>query len=190
MPVTRTSLPQPIRRKPPCGAVIGAHHASLTKHPGDCTARLRHRCVSLTLLSFLHDTVYLLALTVCSLEFEYLILSSIARDTTMSSHATSSNAIAIPQRKNKHCASASGSGSVGSSYGSFAGGSPATPSTSKRRESLMSETFSRADYTVVNVGEEESPRLITCVKASQGFAWNPGESSFRAPYEQRSSGLG
>lgn len=91
----------------------------------------------------------------------------------MSSHATSSNAIAIPERKNKH--RASGSGSIGSSsFGSFASGSPATPSSSKRRESLMSETFSRADYTVINVGEEESPRLITCVKASQGFDWNQG----------------
>jgi len=36
----------------------------------------------------------------------------------------------------------------------------------------MSATFSKADYTVVNVGEEERPRLITCVKASQGFDWN------------------
>ncbi|KAF2819517.1 hypothetical protein CC86DRAFT_306735 [Ophiobolus disseminans] len=36
----------------------------------------------------------------------------------------------------------------------------------------MSPTFSRAEHTVVNVGEEESPRLITCVKASQGFDWN------------------
>lgn len=95
----------------------------------------------------------------------------------MSSHATSSNAIAIPPRKNKHRATASTSTSVGSSYGSFASGSPSTPSTSKRRESLMSETFSRADYTVVNVGEEESPRLITCVKASQGFEWAQGMAS-------------
>jgi len=87
----------------------------------------------------------------------------------MSSPATSSNAIPIPPRKDKQRASTSGS--IGSSFGSFASGSPATP---KRRESLMSETFSRADYTVINVGEEESPRLITCVKASQGFDWNQG----------------
>jgi len=37
----------------------------------------------------------------------------------------------------------------------------------------MSETFSRQEHTVINVGEEEEGlRLITCVKASQGFDWN------------------
>jgi len=38
----------------------------------------------------------------------------------------------------------------------------------------MSETFSRQEHTVINVGEEEGEglRLITCVKASQGFDWN------------------
>ena len=40
----------------------------------------------------------------------------------------------------------------------------------------MSETFSRQEHTVINVGEEEGEglRLITCVKASQGFDWNMG----------------
>jgi hypothetical protein len=67
-------------------------------------------------------------------------------------------------------------------YGSF--GSPSTPSSSLggsggggRRESLMSPTFSAQEHTVVNVGEEEAPRLITCVKASQGFDWNVGMSA-------------
>jgi len=44
----------------------------------------------------------------------------------------------------------------------------------------MSETFSRQEHTVINVGEEEGEgalRLITCVKASQGFDWNMGMSS-------------
>lgn len=36
----------------------------------------------------------------------------------------------------------------------------------------MSATFSQAEHTVINVGNAESPRLITCVKASQGFDWN------------------
>ena len=38
----------------------------------------------------------------------------------------------------------------------------------------MSATFSKQEHTVINVGEEECPRLITCVKASQGFDWNQG----------------
>ena len=33
-------------------------------------------------------------------------------------------------------------------------------------------SFSKAEHTVVNVGDAEFPRLITCVKASQGFDWN------------------
>ncbi|KAH6644165.1 hypothetical protein C7974DRAFT_383038 [Boeremia exigua] len=36
----------------------------------------------------------------------------------------------------------------------------------------MSASFSKAEHTVVNVGDAEFPRLITCVKASQGFDWN------------------
>ena len=46
----------------------------------------------------------------------------------------------------------------------------------RRRESLMSETFARQEHIVVNVGEEDEGglRLITCVKASQGFDWNQG----------------
>jgi len=36
----------------------------------------------------------------------------------------------------------------------------------------MSATFSQAEHTVINIGDMESPRLITCVKASQGFDWN------------------
>jgi hypothetical protein len=35
-------------------------------------------------------------------------------------------------------------------------------------------SFSKAEHTVVNVGDAEFPRLITCVKASQGFDWNQG----------------
>ncbi|KAA8627129.1 hypothetical protein PtrSN002B_004042 [Pyrenophora tritici-repentis] len=64
-------------------------------------------------------------------------------------------------------------GSYGSNSSSVSASS--TPSSSpgmRRRESLMSEAFSRAEHTVINVGEDECPRLITCVKASQGFDWN------------------
>ena len=38
----------------------------------------------------------------------------------------------------------------------------------------MSPAFSKAEHTVINVGGEEFPRLISCVKASQGFDWNQG----------------
>ncbi|KAH7081828.1 hypothetical protein BKA63DRAFT_504721 [Paraphoma chrysanthemicola] len=107
-----------------------------------------------------------------------------ASSTSNQSPASSSNAIAIPARKNR-LGSAGTSASVASSsnfaYGSFASTSSSSVSSSpssspgqqqRRRESLMSATFSKADYTVINVGEEESPRLITCIKASQGFDWN------------------
>ncbi|CAG5184600.1 uncharacterized protein ALTATR162_LOCUS10990 [Alternaria atra] len=69
----------------------------------------------------------------------------------------------------------------GSSYGSTpsstsSSGSPTQNNASnmRRRESLMSETFARQEHIVVNVGEEDEGglRLITCVKASQGFDWN------------------
>ncbi|KAF2240831.1 hypothetical protein BU26DRAFT_525733 [Trematosphaeria pertusa] len=36
----------------------------------------------------------------------------------------------------------------------------------------MSAAFSKAEHTVINVGNSDCPRLITCVKASQGFDWN------------------
>ncbi|KZM25333.1 uncharacterized protein EKO05_0000513 [Ascochyta rabiei] len=93
-----------------------------------------------------------------------------------------SSSIAIPKRKSKALERATESGSVGSSasspssyqpssYGSFEAPSPRQGSKA-RRPSLMSATFSKAEHTVVNVGDAEYPRLITCVKASQGFDWN------------------
>ncbi|KAF2436122.1 hypothetical protein EJ08DRAFT_579422, partial [Tothia fuscella] len=33
-------------------------------------------------------------------------------------------------------------------------------------------SLARCEHTVVNIGQEDAPRLITCVKASQGFDWN------------------
>ncbi len=43
-----------------------------------------------------------------------------------------------------------------------------------RANGRAAATFSKAEHTVVNVGDAEFPRLITCVKASQGFDWNQG----------------
>lgn len=41
-----------------------------------------------------------------------------------------------------------------------------------RRSSFLSESLARSEYTVVDIGSVDNPRLITCVKASQGFDWN------------------
>ncbi|KAF2195404.1 hypothetical protein K469DRAFT_698999 [Zopfia rhizophila CBS 207.26] len=98
-----------------------------------------------------------------------------------------SSFIAIPKRKKKQvessAATPSSTSSSSSSYGSFTSnaGSPKAPSTAPssdsrpshdRRPSLMSPAFSRAEHTVINIGNSDCPRLITCVKASQGFDWN------------------
>ncbi|KAH8590796.1 hypothetical protein B0O99DRAFT_520553, partial [Bisporella sp. PMI_857] len=35
-------------------------------------------------------------------------------------------------------------------------------------------SFSKSEHTVVNIGDPDgTPRLITCVRSSQGFDWNP-----------------
>ncbi|KAH7410365.1 hypothetical protein DE146DRAFT_733136 [Phaeosphaeria sp. MPI-PUGE-AT-0046c] len=93
------------------------------------------------------------------------------------SPATSSNAIPIPTRRKgengKQSSGVSASPSSGpSSFGSATSSSPSTPEVRRRRESLMSPSFSEASHTVINVGGDEHPRLISCVKASQGFWWN------------------
>ncbi|KAF1973292.1 hypothetical protein BU23DRAFT_554280 [Bimuria novae-zelandiae CBS 107.79] len=94
---------------------------------------------------------------------------------------SSSTAIAIPQRSRKQSsrageesASPANNGFEYGSYGSVRGEDvAASPKTgSGRRPSLMSPTFSRAEHTVINVGNSDMPRLISCVKASQGFTWN------------------
>ncbi|OCK81222.1 hypothetical protein K432DRAFT_326777 [Lepidopterella palustris CBS 459.81] len=33
-------------------------------------------------------------------------------------------------------------------------------------------SLSKTEHIVINVGNSDAPRLITCVKASQGFDWN------------------
>ncbi|KAF2739525.1 hypothetical protein EJ04DRAFT_508805 [Polyplosphaeria fusca] len=96
-----------------------------------------------------------------------------------------SSSIAIPKRKQKRPQSSantpSSTSSPSFSHGSFASsaGSPTKEGTSPggrpahdRRPSLMSAAFTKAEHTVINVGDGLNPRLITCVKASQGFDWN------------------
>ncbi|RKF72919.1 hypothetical protein GcM1_246116 [Golovinomyces cichoracearum] len=44
----------------------------------------------------------------------------------------------------------------------------------ERRPSLLSSSLSKQEHTVVNVGDPDGvPRLITCVRSSQGYEWNP-----------------
>ncbi|KAG9237858.1 hypothetical protein BJ875DRAFT_369107 [Amylocarpus encephaloides] len=57
--------------------------------------------------------------------------------------------------------------------------SPASASPSPRyghdrRPSLLSSSLSKQEHTVINIGDPDGvPRLITCVRSSQGFDWNP-----------------
>merc|ERR1712080_298731 len=50
--------------------------------------------------------------------------------------------------------------------------SASTPSSmaryAERRPSLLGDSLSKSEYTVVNIGGPENPRLITCIKTSQG----------------------
>jgi len=39
---------------------------------------------------------------------------------------------------------------------------------------LLSSSLSKQEHTVINIGDPDGvPRLITCVRSSQGFDWNP-----------------
>ncbi|TKA30342.1 hypothetical protein B0A50_02569 [Salinomyces thailandicus] len=106
-----------------------------------------------------------------------------------------SSSMPIPKRKQpaRHAAGSSWSCSAASSYSSPTGSSlPTTPSLSKgkfpataalpstrteeispRRPSLLGSSLSKSEYTVVNLAHHDGPpRLVTCVKSSQGFDWN------------------
>ncbi|KAF2639929.1 hypothetical protein P280DRAFT_490353 [Massarina eburnea CBS 473.64] len=102
-----------------------------------------------------------------------------------------SSSIAIPRRKQKMMSvAASGTSSSSSSgeergwtFGSYGSvkaeeeedGAKSPPSSrngAARRTSLMSASLTKTEHIVINVGNSESPRLITCVKTSQGFDWN------------------
>ncbi|KAK5137199.1 hypothetical protein LTR08_000704 [Meristemomyces frigidus] len=111
---------------------------------------------------------------------------------------SSSSSMPIPKRKQpaRHAASSSWGSSAASSYSSASASSAlamtpsslakgkfaATPSTSaspprtefisSRRPSLLGSSLSKSEYTVVNLAHDGPPRLVTCVKSSQGFDWN------------------
>ncbi|KAF2753682.1 hypothetical protein EJ05DRAFT_489868 [Pseudovirgaria hyperparasitica] len=100
-----------------------------------------------------------------------------------------SSSIPIPRRKRKssshstyHINESSSSSSASSSSSSYKrtpfSHSPTTPPQAAifgrdRRPSLLSESISKTEHIVINIGQPDAPRLISCVKASQGFDWNP-----------------
>ncbi|KAI7372716.1 hypothetical protein KC328_g17063, partial [Hortaea werneckii] len=106
-----------------------------------------------------------------------------------------SSSMPIPKRKQpvRPAVSSSWSSSAASSYSSPSSSSlSSTPSTTKgkfpatdasppqitdevspRRPSLLGSSLSKSEYTVVNLAHHDGPpRLVTCVKSSQGFDWN------------------
>jgi len=41
-----------------------------------------------------------------------------------------------------------------------------------RRASLLGSSLSKSEHTVIDLGHGGAPRLVSCVKSSQGFDWN------------------
>ncbi|TVY60751.1 hypothetical protein LSUE1_G008353 [Lachnellula suecica] len=96
-----------------------------------------------------------------------------------------SSSINIPARTNygessKAAPSSSSTSSYSSSpqtpqsKSSSASTSPSSSYGHDRRPSLLSSSLSKQEHTVINIGDPDGvPRLITCVRSSQGFDWNP-----------------
>ncbi|KAG0647367.1 hypothetical protein D0Z07_6989 [Hyphodiscus hymeniophilus] len=94
-----------------------------------------------------------------------------------------SSSITIPTRtayggeSSKAGAASSSSSSYSSSPKTQTTSTPNTPNTKyghDRRPSLLSSSLSKQEHTVINIGDPDGvPRLITCVRSSQGFDWNP-----------------
>ncbi|PQE14377.1 hypothetical protein CJF30_00006963 [Rutstroemia sp. NJR-2017a BBW] len=93
-----------------------------------------------------------------------------------------SSSITIPTRSASKAAATSSSSS--SSYSSSpptpqqspssASSSPNTRYGHDRKRSFLSSSLSKQEHTVINIGDPDgTPRLITCVRSSQGFDWNP-----------------
>ncbi|KAF7860566.1 uncharacterized protein EAF02_010800 [Botrytis sinoallii] len=94
-----------------------------------------------------------------------------------------SSSITIPTR-NSNKAAATASPSSSSSYSSSPTTSQQSPSSAAtspntrygydRRRSLLSTALAKEEHTTINIGDPDgTPRLITCVRSSQGFDWNP-----------------
>jgi len=96
-----------------------------------------------------------------------------------------SSSITIPPRTGESSKASVPSSSSSSSY-SISPRTPeqpqqsSTPASSRpkyghdRRPSLLSSSLSKQEHTVINIGDPDGvPRLITCVRYSQGYEWNP-----------------
>ncbi|RAL64676.1 hypothetical protein DID88_001709 [Monilinia fructigena] len=99
-----------------------------------------------------------------------------------------SSSITIPTSRNPNKAPVTGSTSSSSSYSSSPTTSQQSPSPSSnssspsskyqyehdRRRSFLSTALAKEEHTTINIGDPDgTPRLITCVRSSQGFDWNP-----------------
>ncbi|RFU24140.1 hypothetical protein B7463_g12203, partial [Scytalidium lignicola] len=97
-----------------------------------------------------------------------------------------SSSITIPTRSSygESSKAAAQSSSSSSSYSSSpkiprqqTTSTPASPESRfghDRRPSLLSSSLLKQEHTVINIGDPDgTPRLITCVRSSQGFDWNP-----------------
>jgi len=102
-----------------------------------------------------------------------------------------SSSITIPMRTPYGESSKATAAAPSSSSSSFYSSSPRTPQQPQpqqtstpvssntryghdRRPSLLSSSLSKQEHTVINIGDPDGvPRLITCVRSSQGYEWNP-----------------
>ncbi|EPS43435.1 hypothetical protein H072_2572 [Dactylellina haptotyla CBS 200.50] len=86
-----------------------------------------------------------------------------------------SSAIPIPKKVSKKSTSPSSPGpSDDISSSSTSSSSPSTAAFGhRRRQSLLSSSLSKQEHTVFDLGTRDgTARLVTCVKAGQGFDWN------------------
>ncbi|KAF2102010.1 hypothetical protein NA57DRAFT_73449 [Rhizodiscina lignyota] len=87
---------------------------------------------------------------------------------TPESSASSSSSFSSPAESSAAAAAASSSSPSQSSSSKESGWS----SSHLRRPSLLSSSIRQSEHTVINIGNADAPRLITCVRSSQGFDWN------------------
>ncbi|TID22392.1 hypothetical protein E2P81_ATG11495 [Venturia nashicola] len=99
-------------------------------------------------------------------------VTDLERDQAASASSNSSSPAFSPSTPTSRFGTSFGisSGSLPKNEGEV--GLPAAAARPARRLSLLSSSLAKAEHTVVNVGSPDAPRLITCVKASQGFDWN------------------
>ncbi|KAK6527894.1 hypothetical protein TWF281_009159 [Arthrobotrys megalospora] len=86
-----------------------------------------------------------------------------------------SSAIPIPKKASKKASSSPSPGpSDDMSSPSTSSNSPSTALFGhRRRQSLLSSSLSKQEHTVFDLGTRDgTARLVTCVKAGQGFDWN------------------